>query len=80
VQVGRTVALPDHHDYAHPRGGPSGIEGDIVCTEKDAVKLWRTHPQAWAVPLAVRIEPAFWTALDSKLASRISFRHGPQTP
>jgi len=71
VSVGRTIALPDHHDFAEPLEAGAGI----VCTEKDAVKLWRTHPHAWAVPLAVRIEPAFWTALDARLSSL----HGPQT-
>lgn len=80
VQVGRTVALPDHHDFAHPLD----VTGDIVCTEKDAVKLWATHPHAWSAPLVVRIGPAFWTALDAKLAavraSRISSPHGSQTP
>jgi tetraacyldisaccharide 4'-kinase len=60
-----TIALPDHDDlHALPP-----IEGEVVCTEKDAVKLWRIRPDAWAVPLQVRIDAAFWTAFDAKLSS-----------
>jgi tetraacyldisaccharide 4'-kinase len=70
--IQRTVALPDHHDFAKP----IDVEGDIVCTEKDAVKLWRSRPDAWAAPLQVRIAPEFWTALDAKLSST---GDGPQT-
>lgn len=72
VAVERTLALPDHHDFAAALDAP----GEIVCTEKDAVKLWRTRPDAWAVPLQVRLDAAFWTALDAKLSSTLD---GPQT-
>jgi tetraacyldisaccharide 4'-kinase len=66
-----TIALPDHDDLASlPK-----LEGGVVCTEKDAVKLWRTRPDAWAVPLQVKVDPGFWTALDAKLSSL----DGPQT-
>jgi len=44
----------------------------LLCTEKDAVKLWRHRPDAWAVPLVVTLEPAFWSALVLLL-----LRHGP---
>jgi tetraacyldisaccharide 4'-kinase len=71
VRVARTIALPDHHDFV----SPLDATGEIVCTEKDAVKLWRTRPDAWAVPLQVTIAPEFWTALDAKLSSL----DGPQT-
>jgi tetraacyldisaccharide 4'-kinase len=72
VGVERTVALPDHDDFTTP----PDVQGEIVCTEKDAVKLWRTRPGAWAVPLQVRIAPDFWTAFDAKLSSTLD---GPQT-
>ncbi|HUR89198.1 MAG TPA: tetraacyldisaccharide 4'-kinase [Ramlibacter sp.] len=65
LTVDRTIGLPDHYDFATPLD----VRGEIVCTEKDAVKLWRTHPNAWAVPLEVQIDPAFFTALDAKLSS-----------
>jgi tetraacyldisaccharide 4'-kinase len=68
--VSRELALPDHFDFT----SLPALEGTLACTEKDAVKLWRTRPNAWAVPLHVRIDPAFWTALDAKLSST----HGSQ--
>lgn len=63
LDLSLTIALPDHDDLAKL----PPLQGDIVCTEKDAVKLWRTRPDAWAVPLQVKIDGAFWTALDAKL-------------
>ena len=44
----------------------------ILCTEKDAMKLWRHRPDAWAVPLVVALEPAFWRTLVPLLR-----QHGP---
>ena len=46
------------------------LENDkpLICTEKDAVKLWRTHPEAWAVPLRLQLPQAFWELLDAQLA------------
>lgn len=74
----RTLALPDHHDYeASPPELPPGMA--CVCTEKDAVKLWNTHPEAWAVPLEVSIEPAFWEALLARLKRPLSSANGSQT-
>ena len=65
LDLALTIALPDHDEL----GSLPPIDGDIVCTEKDAVKLWRTRPDAWAVPLHVNIDSAFWTAFDAKLSS-----------
>jgi len=63
-----TIALPDHFDF----GGwqrPSDLEYPLLCTEKDAVKLWRHAPDALAVPLHFAPEPRFFAALDAKLSS-----------
>jgi tetraacyldisaccharide 4'-kinase len=65
VTIHREVALPDHH----PFDASLHLHGEIVCTEKDAVKLWRTRPDAWAVPLQLEVDAAFWTAFDAKLSS-----------
>ncbi len=66
VSPQRTLALADHHDFdATPPELPPGLA--VLCTEKDAVKLWRTHPQAWAVPLDVAIDPGFWDAFERLL-------------
>jgi tetraacyldisaccharide 4'-kinase len=77
VKPTRTVALPDHADFD---GVSLDVEGhELICTEKDAVKLWRRHPQAWAVPLEVTIAADFRQALDSLLAAKLSSAHGSQT-
>lgn len=63
------IALPDHDDFRHWR--PPGDTGQVLlCTEKDAAKLWRKAPAALAVPLVFEPEPGFFTALDAKLSSR----------
>ena len=59
-------ALPDHYDFSSLR---------LICTEKDAVKLWPAHPDALAVPLRLSIAPAFFDALDGTLASLSSPPH-----
>jgi tetraacyldisaccharide 4'-kinase len=69
-----TSSLPDHYDFSSwscyiPLGQT------LICTQKDAIKLWATHPQALAVPLVVDIPAAFFTALLEKLSSP----HGHQT-
>lgn len=78
IEITASEARADHEAFTQPL---EGIDPDtpLLCTEKDAVKLWRHHPQAWAVPLVLEIEPAFWSAFDHLLA-KLSFRHGSQTP
>lgn len=71
LDLAQTVALPDHHDFA----APLPVSGEVICTEKDAVKLWRARPDAWAVALRVTIDASFWTAFDAKLSST----DGPET-
>jgi tetraacyldisaccharide 4'-kinase len=77
ITLAQAVALPDHHDFtaAVPR---LAADMPLLCTEKDAVKLWRSHPQAWAVPLDVSIEPRFWSALDALLDAKLSSPDGSQ--
>ena len=66
LELATTQALPDHFDFATwPRSeGPR----PLLCTEKDAAKLWQRQPTALAVPLVLTPEPAFWHALDALLA------------
>ncbi|MGO4395175.1 tetraacyldisaccharide 4'-kinase [Variovorax sp. M-6] len=62
------ISLPDHDDFRH--WNPPGDTGQVLlCTEKDAVKLWRKAPAALAVPLVFEPEPGFFAALDAKLSS-----------
>jgi tetraacyldisaccharide 4'-kinase len=67
----RTIVQPDHdsfadwqrHDYRNYT---------ILCTEKDAVKLWHRDPDALAVPLLLTPEPAFLAAVEAKLATLLA--------
>jgi tetraacyldisaccharide 4'-kinase len=76
LSLASTIPMPDHHDFRS--GVPSGPD-EMVCTEKDAVKIWRVRPDAWAVPLRITIEPAFWVALDRLLKPKLSSAHGSET-
>jgi tetraacyldisaccharide 4'-kinase len=75
LQLAHTTALPDHHDFT----ADIAPGDEVICTSKDAVKLWRVRPDAWAAPLSIDIEPAFWTRFDSLLDAKLSSRHGSQT-
>ncbi len=68
VTLADTIALPDHHDFADWH---DDLPADhlLLCTEKDAVKLWRRTPRALAVPLRFEPSEAFLAALDAKLSS-----------
>lgn len=57
-----TTPLPDHFDFATWSNAP--LQRPLLCTEKDAAKLWQHQPLALAVPLELTPEPAFWSALD----------------
>lgn len=82
LPLDQTIALPDHY---HFDSLPSTIdEGyDIICTEKDAAKLWSIAPRAWAIPLVFQPEAAFFTAVDAavaeRLAAKLSSAHGHKT-
>ena len=63
LRLGQRFALPDHanfEDWTPPDGNTP-----LLCTEKDAVKLWPRHPHVWAVPLKFTPEAAFWTGLEA---------------
>jgi tetraacyldisaccharide 4'-kinase len=68
IEPERCIALPDHHDFRD--WAPIGEDGvTVLCTEKDAAKLWPVQPGALAVPLVFQPEPDFFAALDAKLSS-----------
>ena len=67
----RTEALPDHYNYDSWQRFTDNLK-TLICTEKDAVKLWSQHPDALAVPLQVDIAPPFFDHL-------LKLLHGPQT-
>ncbi|MDM0003269.1 tetraacyldisaccharide 4'-kinase [Variovorax sp. J22G73] len=68
LTLAETIALPDHHDFDGWQR-PDAPGHTLVCTEKDAVKLWRRAPDALAVPLEFAPSPEFFNALDAKLSS-----------
>ena len=78
VPLAATLSLPDHFDFSDwqlPAELLASNSSDlplkdsplVLCTEKDAVKLWQHHPEFWAVPLVFTPEPAFWKAFDKLL-------------
>lgn len=79
-----TIALPDHHVFSE--ADLAGLQGrTVLCTEKDAVKLFALPAAAeldlLAVPLVFSPEPAFFAAFDALLAPRLSplpSKHGHQ--
>lgn len=78
LQLAGTHPKPDHHDFADAPALPA--DAKLVCTEKDAAKLWRTRPDAWAIPLQVALPGAFWQAFDRLLDARLSSAHGSPPP
>lgn len=68
LTLAETIALPDHFDFEGWQA-PSDAAHLLLCTEKDAVKLWRKAPGALAVPLHFAPAPEFFAALDAKLSS-----------
>ena len=64
-----TLALPDHYDF-DSFNRLSGQRNGLICTEKDALKLWRHVPDALAVPLQLDVPAAFFDALDQRLTTQ----------
>lgn len=82
LPLAKTVALPDHYDFdSWSRNEYAGYA--LICTEKDAAKLWPRAPDAVAISLVLTAEPTFWAALDthiaSVLATKLSSTHGHKT-
>jgi tetraacyldisaccharide 4'-kinase len=67
LQLAARIALPDHYDFQSWQRSPAMPE-PLICTEKDAVKLWQQEPMALAVPLQLQFDTTFFAALDAKLA------------
>lgn len=79
LTAAREVALPDHADTTAYAALLLDAGHALICTEKDAVKLFPLLPpgethQAWAVPLELQPDPAFFAAVDAHLAA-LNTRH-----
>ena len=78
VSLSRTIALPDHADAEAYVELVKHLKGPLLCTEKDAVKLFplvrqNDRPddearQVWSVRLNLAIEAGFFEAVDAHLA------------
>ena len=81
LTLSHTQALPDHADLQEVHIDAS--QGDVLCTEKDAVKLWEKYPHAWAVPLETTLPAELLQAIDQHIATaqhaKLSFHHGHKT-
>lgn len=75
------LPLPDHASLNELESAVQSVPGShiVLCTEKDAVKLWPAHPDVWAVPLLTGLPPALLRDIDAVLASKLSLPHGQQT-
>ena len=60
-----TQALADHAAMDKVQIDPA--LGEVVCTEKDALKLWSQYPLAWAVPLEIDLPQKLIQVLDKRL-------------
>ncbi len=66
LPLSQTLSLPDH--YSFDSWSCNDYEGyQVICTEKDAVKLWQRQPDALAVPLVLTLEPELLKQLDARL-------------
>ncbi|MDD4942717.1 tetraacyldisaccharide 4'-kinase [Rhodoferax sp.] len=67
----RTLALSDHADFESAlRNEYKGYS--LICTEKDAVKLWHLRPDALAVPLHCTLPTPLTQLLDARLATLLT--------
>ena len=74
VVLTKTLALPDHYNFdSWSRNEYGGYQ--LICTEKDATKLWKHAPDALAVPLVQTMDADFWSAINGQLSSM----HGHKT-
>lgn len=68
LPLSQTLALPDHYSFdSWSRNDYEGYQ--VICTEKDAVKLWQQQPDALAVPLVLTLAPDLLEQLDARLNS-----------
>ena len=72
-----TKALADHDNMRTIHIDPE--LGQVLCTEKDAVKLWNFQPTAWAVPLITEIPEELLNTILARIAPKLSSVHGHQT-
>lgn len=87
LDVRETEALPDHfyfhYDINSNLGNKYADDSEkyiVLCTIKDAVKLWKINPHALAVTLDFAPEQAFFAAFDALLNPFLNPLQPPQSP
>jgi tetraacyldisaccharide 4'-kinase len=86
LQLTRTITLPDHYDFTD-WSTDEYADYAVICTEKDAVKLWQRRVNALAVPLLFMPDPDFMAQVDARLSgllasplnAKLSSPHGHKT-
>ena len=76
IALSATQALADHDDMRSIQSDPE--MGEVLCTEKDAVKLWNYQPTAWAVPLVTEIPQELLDLILVRIGPKLSSTHGHQ--
>ena len=77
IALSATKALADHDDMRSIHIDPE--MGEVLCTEKDAVKLWNFQPTAWAVPLVTEIPKELLNTILAHIGPKLSSAHGHKT-
>lgn len=68
LPLAHTIALPDHYDF-NSWSNRFDNSYNLICTQKDAVKLWPKHKDIFAVPLLLQPGQDFLTDLDMAVNS-----------
>jgi tetraacyldisaccharide 4'-kinase len=81
LQLLTRQALSDHASLSELSNALHQIPaGDaLLCTEKDAVKLWQQHPDVWAIALQATLPDALLNRIDEWVQPPLSLPHGQQT-
>jgi tetraacyldisaccharide 4'-kinase len=77
LQIHQELPMPDHAGAADYEAVLQDGQTTLVCTEKDAVKLFslaargnsNDSPAIWAVPLELEVDPGFFEAIDARLGT-----------
>lgn len=79
LSLSRKEALPDHYDFdSWSRSSHEHLR--LICTEKDAVKVWKTHPDALAVPLEITLAQDFVGDVGARLRAIAAPLSSPDLP
>jgi tetraacyldisaccharide 4'-kinase len=79
LSLSHKEALPDHYDFdSWSRSSHERLR--LICTEKDAVKIWKAHPDALAVPLEITLAQDFVRDVDARLRAIAAPLSSPDLP